>query len=72
MIENLIVAVTLLIPVGFILTGIGLLIIDKGEVEPGINVMKKILVNWVRQIEGGIHPDTAEYWEDFNIQMLNW
>jgi hypothetical protein len=47
---------------------IGLLIVDKGEVEPGINVIKKILVNWLRQIEGGIHPDTAEYWEDFNIQ----
>eukprot|EP00972_Heterocapsa_arctica_P042744 6303575-Heterocapsa_arctica.AAC.1 len=22
----------------------------------------------MRQIEGGSHPDTAEYWEDFNIQ----
>eukprot|EP00972_Heterocapsa_arctica_P107074 15773671-Heterocapsa_arctica.AAC.1 len=30
---------------------VGLLIIDKGEVEPGMNVTKKILVNWLRQIE---------------------
>eukprot|EP00972_Heterocapsa_arctica_P110052 16205204-Heterocapsa_arctica.AAC.1 len=25
----------------------------------------------MRQIEGGIHPDTAEYWEDFNVQTGN-
>ena len=41
---------------------------DKGELEPGINIIKKILVNWLRQIEGGIHYHTAEYWEDFNTQ----
>eukprot|EP00972_Heterocapsa_arctica_P042691 6294325-Heterocapsa_arctica.AAC.1 len=46
----------------------GLLIVDQGELEPGINIIKKILVNWLRQIEGGIHNHTAEYWEDFNIQ----
>eukprot|EP00972_Heterocapsa_arctica_P058249 8593488-Heterocapsa_arctica.AAC.1 len=25
----------------------------------------------MRQIEGGIHPDTAEYWEDLNTQTGN-
>eukprot|EP00972_Heterocapsa_arctica_P060598 8938823-Heterocapsa_arctica.AAC.1 len=50
---------------------VGLLIVDKGEVEPGIHVIKKVLVNRIRQIEGGIHPDTAEYWEDFNVQTGN-
>eukprot|EP00972_Heterocapsa_arctica_P030101 4435660-Heterocapsa_arctica.AAC.1 len=33
----------------------GLLLIDKGEIEPGINVIEKILVNWLRQAEGGLH-----------------
>eukprot|EP00972_Heterocapsa_arctica_P021285 3132496-Heterocapsa_arctica.AAC.1 len=50
---------------------VGLLIVDKGDVEPGINVIKKVLVNRIRQIEGGIHPDTAEYWEEFNVQIGN-
>eukprot|EP00972_Heterocapsa_arctica_P074213 10954363-Heterocapsa_arctica.AAC.1 len=36
-----------------------------------MNVIKKVLVNWIRQVEGGIHPDTAEYWEEFNIQTGN-
>eukprot|EP00972_Heterocapsa_arctica_P093945 13856059-Heterocapsa_arctica.AAC.1 len=31
---------------------VGLLIVDKGEVEPGINVINKVLVNWMRHIEG--------------------
>eukprot|EP00972_Heterocapsa_arctica_P072823 10752796-Heterocapsa_arctica.AAC.1 len=33
--------------------------------------MLHILVNWIRQIEGGIHPDTAGYWEDFNVRTGN-
>eukprot|EP00972_Heterocapsa_arctica_P081213 11969455-Heterocapsa_arctica.AAC.1 len=50
---------------------VGLLIVDKGEVEAGINVIKKVLANWIRQITGGIHPDTAEYCEEFNVQTGN-
>eukprot|EP00972_Heterocapsa_arctica_P064999 9594444-Heterocapsa_arctica.AAC.1 len=43
-------------------------VVDKGEVEPGVNVVKNILVNWIRQTEGGLHPDTPKCWEDFNFQ----
>eukprot|EP00972_Heterocapsa_arctica_P078461 11572288-Heterocapsa_arctica.AAC.1 len=42
---------------------VGLLIVDKGEVEPGVNVIKQILVNWIKQTEGGFHPDTEEFCE---------
>eukprot|EP00972_Heterocapsa_arctica_P058575 8639053-Heterocapsa_arctica.AAC.1 len=45
----------------------GLLLIDKGEIEPGINVIKKILVNWLRQKEGGLHPSTVDYWEEYDV-----
>eukprot|EP00972_Heterocapsa_arctica_P077715 11462748-Heterocapsa_arctica.AAC.1 len=29
----------------------GLLLVDKGELEPGIAIVKNIIVNWLRQIE---------------------
>eukprot|EP00972_Heterocapsa_arctica_P009819 1445513-Heterocapsa_arctica.AAC.1 len=45
----------------------GLLLIDKGEIEPGINVIKKIRVNWLRQTEGGLHTSTAENWEEYDV-----
>eukprot|EP00972_Heterocapsa_arctica_P093627 13810563-Heterocapsa_arctica.AAC.1 len=49
----------------------GLLLIDKGEIEPGINVIKQILVNWLRQTEGALHTSTNEYWEEI-IKQLGW
>eukprot|EP00972_Heterocapsa_arctica_P031556 4647722-Heterocapsa_arctica.AAC.1 len=30
----------------------GLMLIDKGAIEPGVNVIKKMMVNWLRQTEG--------------------
>eukprot|EP00972_Heterocapsa_arctica_P032607 4801733-Heterocapsa_arctica.AAC.2 len=45
----------------------GLLLVDKGEVEPGINIVKKILVNWLRQTEEGLHPQTEQFWEDYDV-----
>jgi hypothetical protein len=45
----------------------GLLIADKGEIEPGINVIKKVLVNWIKQVEGGLHPSTEEYWDELGV-----
>eukprot|EP00972_Heterocapsa_arctica_P054123 7976850-Heterocapsa_arctica.AAC.1 len=46
----------------------GLLLIDKEEIAPGINVIKKILVNWLRQTEGGLHPSTVYYWEEYDVR----
>eukprot|EP00972_Heterocapsa_arctica_P082063 12095008-Heterocapsa_arctica.AAC.1 len=36
---------------------------DKGELEPKLSITKKALVNWLRQIEGGISGDIHEIWE---------
>eukprot|EP00972_Heterocapsa_arctica_P001542 221930-Heterocapsa_arctica.AAC.1 len=47
----------------------GLLLIVKGEIGPGINVIKKLLVNWLRQTEGGLYTSTAENWI---IKQLGW
>eukprot|EP00972_Heterocapsa_arctica_P030694 4518462-Heterocapsa_arctica.AAC.1 len=41
------------------------------EIEPGVNVIENILVNWIRQTEGGLHPSTEEHWDEFNIQTGN-
>eukprot|EP00972_Heterocapsa_arctica_P105641 15563826-Heterocapsa_arctica.AAC.1 len=45
----------------------GLLLVDKGEIEPGINIVKKMLANWIRQVEGGLHADTEENWDRYDI-----
>eukprot|EP00972_Heterocapsa_arctica_P060174 8875585-Heterocapsa_arctica.AAC.1 len=42
--------------------------VDKEEVEPGVNVIKQILPNWIRQTEGGLHPNTQEHWKYLNTQ----
>eukprot|EP00972_Heterocapsa_arctica_P006433 943620-Heterocapsa_arctica.AAC.1 len=36
---------------------------DKGELEPSLSIAKKILVNWLRQIEGGLPKEIGENWE---------
>eukprot|EP00972_Heterocapsa_arctica_P086068 12685661-Heterocapsa_arctica.AAC.1 len=41
----------------------GLLLIDKGEIEPGVNLVNKMLVDWLRQVEGGLHTGTEENWD---------
>eukprot|EP00972_Heterocapsa_arctica_P015029 2214296-Heterocapsa_arctica.AAC.1 len=41
----------------------GLLLADQGELEQKIAITKKLLVNWLRQIEGGIPEDIAEMWD---------
>eukprot|EP00972_Heterocapsa_arctica_P027671 4069519-Heterocapsa_arctica.AAC.1 len=43
----------------------GLLLADKGELEPKIAITKKVLVNWLRQIEGGIPESIAEVWDKY-------
>eukprot|EP00972_Heterocapsa_arctica_P063524 9376708-Heterocapsa_arctica.AAC.1 len=40
---------------------VGLFSVDKGDVEPGVNVINNIFVNWIRQTEGGLHPDTPDF-----------
>eukprot|EP00972_Heterocapsa_arctica_P069846 10318270-Heterocapsa_arctica.AAC.1 len=47
---------------------VGLLLVDKREIEPGVNVIKTILVNWTRQTEGGLRPSAEEHWDGFKIQ----
>eukprot|EP00972_Heterocapsa_arctica_P067788 10009139-Heterocapsa_arctica.AAC.1 len=45
----------------------GLLLIDKGEIERGVNVIKKMMVNWLRQTEGGLHTSTAGNWKEYDV-----
>ncbi len=44
---------------------------DKGELDPGLSITKKVLVNWLRQIEGGISDEVAERWEEYAIRTGN-
>eukprot|EP00972_Heterocapsa_arctica_P069492 10267388-Heterocapsa_arctica.AAC.1 len=43
----------------------GLLLADQGELEPKIAITKKVLVNWPRQIGGGIPEGIAEMWDKY-------
>eukprot|EP00972_Heterocapsa_arctica_P014353 2111753-Heterocapsa_arctica.AAC.1 len=45
----------------------GLLLVDKGYIEPGVNVIKKMQVSWLRQTEGGLHTSTAEPWKEYDV-----
>eukprot|EP00972_Heterocapsa_arctica_P059908 8836594-Heterocapsa_arctica.AAC.1 len=45
----------------------GLMLADKGELEPKLSITKKLLVNWLRQIEGGISEEIFERWEQYAI-----
>eukprot|EP00972_Heterocapsa_arctica_P061296 9037991-Heterocapsa_arctica.AAC.1 len=38
----------------------GLMLADKRELEPKLAIIKHVLVNWLRQIEGGISEETYE------------
>eukprot|EP00972_Heterocapsa_arctica_P090774 13394397-Heterocapsa_arctica.AAC.1 len=40
---------------------------DKGEFEPTFSITKKVLVNWLRQNEGGILDDIYERWEQYAV-----
>eukprot|EP00972_Heterocapsa_arctica_P058603 8642352-Heterocapsa_arctica.AAC.1 len=45
----------------------GLLLVDIGELEPGIAIVKQIWVNWLRQFEGGIPAGVAERWGEYSV-----
>eukprot|EP00972_Heterocapsa_arctica_P015603 2296970-Heterocapsa_arctica.AAC.1 len=45
----------------------GLLLVDKGEIEPGVTIVKQVLVNWLRQVEGGLALGVEENWEKYDI-----
>eukprot|EP00972_Heterocapsa_arctica_P107999 15906119-Heterocapsa_arctica.AAC.1 len=45
----------------------GLLLVDKREVEPGIAIVKKIRVNWLRQMEAGIPQGIEERWGEYAV-----
>eukprot|EP00972_Heterocapsa_arctica_P061608 9086256-Heterocapsa_arctica.AAC.1 len=40
---------------------------DKGELEPKLYIIKKVLVKWLRQIEGGILEETYERWDQYAV-----
>eukprot|EP00972_Heterocapsa_arctica_P076199 11242884-Heterocapsa_arctica.AAC.1 len=46
-------------------TATGLMLADKGELEPKLAITKKVLVNWLRQVEGGLPEETIERWEQY-------
>eukprot|EP00972_Heterocapsa_arctica_P076174 11239264-Heterocapsa_arctica.AAC.1 len=45
----------------------GLMLAEKGELEPTLSITKKVLVNWLRQIEGGISEEIHERWEQYAV-----
>eukprot|EP00972_Heterocapsa_arctica_P025787 3794297-Heterocapsa_arctica.AAC.1 len=45
----------------------GLMLADKGELAPKLSITKKVLVNWLRQNEGGIPDDIYERWEQYAV-----
>eukprot|EP00972_Heterocapsa_arctica_P056644 8361201-Heterocapsa_arctica.AAC.1 len=49
----------------------GLLLADQGELEPTLAITKKVLVNWLRHIEGGLPEDTFEMWEQYAVYTGN-
>eukprot|EP00972_Heterocapsa_arctica_P049468 7281297-Heterocapsa_arctica.AAC.1 len=40
---------------------------DKGELEPSLAITKKVLVNWLRQIEGGISEEIYDRWDEYAV-----
>eukprot|EP00972_Heterocapsa_arctica_P054858 8088225-Heterocapsa_arctica.AAC.1 len=42
-----------------------LMLADEGELEPKLAIIKKVLVNWPRQIEGGISEETYERCDEY-------
>eukprot|EP00972_Heterocapsa_arctica_P085999 12672356-Heterocapsa_arctica.AAC.1 len=44
---------------------------DKGELEPSLAITKKALVNWLRQIEGGISDEIYERWHEYAVYTGN-
>eukprot|EP00972_Heterocapsa_arctica_P002455 354797-Heterocapsa_arctica.AAC.1 len=44
---------------------------DKGELEPKLAITKKVLVNWLRQVEGGFPEETAWRWEQCAVYTGN-
>eukprot|EP00972_Heterocapsa_arctica_P043078 6352485-Heterocapsa_arctica.AAC.1 len=47
----------------------GLMLADKGELEPKLAIIKKVLVNWLRQIEGGISNETYGRWDAYAVYI---
>eukprot|EP00972_Heterocapsa_arctica_P007832 1141279-Heterocapsa_arctica.AAC.1 len=43
----------------------GLMLADKGELEPKLAIIKKVLVNWLRQIEAGISEEMYERCDEY-------
>eukprot|EP00972_Heterocapsa_arctica_P086413 12738020-Heterocapsa_arctica.AAC.1 len=44
---------------------------DKGELEPKLSILEKVLVNRLRQIEGGISEETYERWDQYAVYTGN-
>eukprot|EP00972_Heterocapsa_arctica_P026227 3861220-Heterocapsa_arctica.AAC.1 len=44
---------------------------DKGELEPKLAITKKVLVNWLRQVEGRFPYLTFERWEQNAVYTGN-
>eukprot|EP00972_Heterocapsa_arctica_P106893 15745990-Heterocapsa_arctica.AAC.1 len=40
---------------------------DKGELEPKLAITQKVLVNWLRQIEGGMSEETYERCNEYAV-----
>eukprot|EP00972_Heterocapsa_arctica_P095799 14131181-Heterocapsa_arctica.AAC.1 len=49
----------------------GLMLADQGELEPKLAITNKVLVNWLRQVEGGLPDETAERWEQYAVYTGN-
>eukprot|EP00972_Heterocapsa_arctica_P059949 8842541-Heterocapsa_arctica.AAC.1 len=49
----------------------GLMLADKGELEPKLSIFKKVVVNWLRQIGGGISEETYERWDQYAVYTGN-
>eukprot|EP00972_Heterocapsa_arctica_P093941 13855431-Heterocapsa_arctica.AAC.1 len=44
---------------------------DKGELEPKLAITKKVLVNWLRQVEGGLAEETFDRWKQYAVYTGN-
>eukprot|EP00972_Heterocapsa_arctica_P111434 16405680-Heterocapsa_arctica.AAC.1 len=40
---------------------------DKGELEPKLAIINKVLVNWLRPVEGGISEETYERCDEYAV-----
>eukprot|EP00972_Heterocapsa_arctica_P016962 2503878-Heterocapsa_arctica.AAC.1 len=49
----------------------GLMLADKGELEPKVSVIKKVFITWLRQIEGGISESNYERWDQYAVYTGN-